>query len=155
MENEFNSHNKIEDRQNHTTEHILNQTMVRIYNCGRAIEAHIEAKKSKMDFALPKEPTEEEVLNIEKKVNEIIEQNLPVTMEYTTQSEAKDKYNLTRLPENATEKIRIVHIGDYDACPCIGLHVDNTKQIGTFKILSYSYKDSIWRVRWKIITKEL
>lgn len=148
---QFNEHNKQEDKPSHTAEHLLNQTMIRLAGCERAVEAHIETKKSKMDFKLDKEPDSDFVAKVEKQMNDIIAQNLPVTMEYTTQTEAKEKYNLKRLPGNATENIRIVHIGDYDACPCIGQHVQSTKEIGEFKIISSSFNDGIWRVRWKLI----
>jgi alanyl-tRNA synthetase len=148
---QFNTHNKQEDKPSHTAEHLLNQTMIRLMGCERAIEAHIEAKKSKMDFALQTEPTPEQITQIENKMNEVIAQNLPISMEYTTQTEARNKYNLQRLPDDATEQIRIVHIGDYDACPCIGLHVQNTSEIGQFKIISSNFDNGIWRVRWKLV----
>ncbi|MEE1541666.1 MAG: hypothetical protein UF067_04290, partial [Paludibacteraceae bacterium] len=35
-------------------------------------------------------------------------------------------------------------------CPCIGAHVENTSEIGQFKILTSNYENGIWRVRWKI-----
>ena len=43
----------------HTTEHIINQTMIRLFGCGRSISAHIERKKSKLDYLLAACPTEE------------------------------------------------------------------------------------------------
>ena len=46
--------------------------------------------------------------------------------------------------------LRIVRVGDYDACACIGAHVKNTAEIGTFKILSHDYETGRWRVRWKV-----
>lgn len=134
---------------NHTTEHLLNQTMIRMFGCGRAVNAHIEEKKSKCDYKLPAEPTNEEIEMIEKRMNEVIALNLPVTSEFMEKMQAKEKYNLSRLPDDATDTLKIVHIGDYDACPCIGAHVGNTSEIGSFKILSSSYDDGIWRVRWK------
>lgn len=150
MDSNFNSHNKQEDRPSHTTEHILNQTMIRMFGTTRAIESHVEKKKSKMDFLLEKEPSQKDIENIESNVNSIIRQNLDVTMEFSTQTEAKNKYDLKRLPDDASEAIRIVHIGDYDACPCIGLHVENTSEIGKFKIISTNYDNGKLRIRWKL-----
>lgn len=147
----FNAHNKQENPQNHTTEHLLNQMMIRLFNCGRAVSAHIETKKSKCDYALPQEPTAEEIANIENKMNEVIAQGLPVYSDYIKKEEAKAIYNLSKLPDDASDTLKIVHIGDYDACPCIGIHVENTSEIGTFKILSSSYENGIWRVRWKTV----
>lgn len=148
--NDFNAHNKEEYAPAHTAEHLLNQTMIRKFGCGRAIEAHIERKKSKMDFSLDKEPTSEEVESIEETMNKLIADNLDVTFEYSTQAEMEGRISLDRLPENASENIRIVKIGDYDACACIGKHVNNTAEIGGFKIASTSYSNGIWRIRWKI-----
>lgn len=134
----------------HTCEHIVNRTMVNLFHCGRAVSAHIERKKSKLDFALPACPSEEEVKKIEDVVNQVIGQNLPVETEFITQAEAVGRFDLKRLPDNASETVRVVKVGDYDECLCIGLHVANTSEIGTFKIISYDYKDGIFRMRFKL-----
>ena len=118
----------------HTTEHIVNRTMVNLFGCERAVSAHIERKKSKLDFALPTCPTKEEINRIEKIVNETLKKNLPITTEFITQEEAVGRFDLKRLPDHASETVRVVHVGDYDECLCIGLHVENTSQIGIFKI---------------------
>jgi len=135
----------------HTTEHILNQTMVRLFKCERSHNAHIERKKSKCDYFLTQPPTSEEINIIENKVNEVIRQNLPVTIEFTDKKEAQKRYNLNKLPLDASETLRIVKIGEYDSCPCIGMHVENTSEIGQFKIISHDYKEGVWRVRFKLI----
>ena len=129
----------------HTTEHIVNRTMVNLFGCGRAVSAHIERKKSKLDFALPACPSEEEISHIEKTVNETLKRNLPITTEFITQEEAVGRFDLKRLPDHASETVRVVHVGDYDECLCIGLHVENTSQIGTFKIISHDYKEDLKR----------
>lgn len=134
----------------HTCEHIVNRTMVNIFGCGRAVSAHIERKKSKLDFALPKAPSAEDIENIEKTVNEVIARHLPVTTEFITQEEAVGRFDLKRLPDNASDTVRIVRVGDYDECLCIGLHVTNTSEIGTFRIISSDYKDGIFRIRFKL-----
>lgn len=134
----------------HTCEHIVNRTMVNIFGCGRAVSAHIERKKSKLDFALPKAPSVEDIKNIEKTVNEVIARHLPVTTEFITQEEAVGRFDLKRLPDNASDTVRIVRVGDYDECLCIGLHVTNTSEIGTFRIISSDYKDGIFRIRFKL-----
>ena len=128
----LNEHNKQEYPPMHTCEHIVNRTMVNIFGCGRAVSAHIERKKSKLDFALPKAPSVEDIENIEKTVNEVIARHLPVTTEFITQEEAVGRFDLKRLPDNASDTVRIVRVGDYDECLCIGLHVTNTSEIGTF-----------------------
>lgn len=135
----------------HTCEHIVNRTMVNLFNCGRAISAHIEKKKSKLDFNLgARTITDEDISKIEETVNNIIKQNLDVTTEFITQEEASSRFDLNRLPENASDTVRVVKVGDYDECLCIGLHVKNTSEIGTFKIISYDQNDGILRMRFKL-----
>lgn len=140
--------------QMHSAEHILNQTMVRMFQCGRSFSAHIEKKKSKCDYRFTRNLTEDETKTIEAKVNEIINLDLPVTEEFLSREEAQRDFNLERLPEDAGDKVRIVRIGDYDACPCIGPHVSRTNEIGGFKIISTDFNDGILRVRFKNSTNE-
>lgn len=135
----------------HTCEHIINQTMIRLFHCGRSVSAHIERKKSKLDYALPAAPTDEDITRIENAVNEVISRNLEVATEYITQAEAVDRFDMKRLPEGASDTVRIVKVGDYDECLCIGQHVANTSEIGTFKIISSDYKDGIFRMRFKLV----
>lgn len=147
---QLNEHNKQEYPPMHTCEHIVNRTMVNLFHCGRAVSAHIERKKSKLDFALPECPSEEQIREIEDTVNSIIRQNLAVTTEFITQDEAVGRFDMKRLPDNASETVRVVKVGDYDECLCIGQHVANTSEIGNFKIISYDYKDGIFRMRFKL-----
>lgn len=135
----------------HTTEHVVNRTMVNLFGCGRAVSAHIERKKSKLDFALQTCPEEADIIRIENTVNEVLRRNLPITMEFISQAEAIDRFDMKRLPEDASDTVRIVKVGDYDECLCIGQHVENTSQIGTFKIISHDYQDGIFRMRFKLI----
>ncbi len=148
---QLNEHNKQEYPPMHTCEHIVNRTMVNIFGCGRAVSAHIERKKSKLDFALPQALTYEDIARIETTVNEVIGRHLDVTTEFITQEEAAARFDMKRLPENASDTVRIVKVGDYDDCLCIGAHVQNTSEIGTFKIISHDYKDGIFRMRFKLL----
>ena len=147
----LNAHNKAEHEESHSCEHILNGTMVKMFGCPRSKNAHIERKKSKCDYLLDNEPTAEQVAAVEAKVNEEIAKNHDVTVEFMSREEAGQIVDLSKLPEDASETLRIVRIGDYDACACIGAHVSNTSEIGTFKIISHSFTDGVWRLRWKII----
>lgn len=135
--------------QMHSAEHILNQTMVRMFNSGRSFSAHIEKKKSKCDYRFGRNLTDEEIKTVEDKVNEVIRQDLPVREEFLSREEAQKTFNLERLPEDAGDKVRIVRIGDYDACPCIGPHVSSTKEIGGFKIISTDFNEGVLRLRFK------
>ena len=142
---QLNDHNKQEYPPMHTCEHIVNRTMMNLFGCGRSVSAHIERKKSKLDYALETAPTEEAV-------NAVIAQGLDVTTEFITQEEAQGRFDLKRLPEDASETVRIVKVGDYDECLCLGTHVKNTSEVGTFKVISHDWNGEAkrWRMRFKL-----
>ena len=43
-----------------------------------------------------------------------------------------------------------INIINYDACACIGEHVQNTSEIGHIKLLSHDFQDGRWRIRFKL-----
>ena len=88
QEIQLNEHNKQEYPPMHTAEHILNQTMVRMFGCPRSKNAHIERKKSKCDYELQEEPTAEMMEEVERRINEVIDRHLPVTIEFVPKAEA-------------------------------------------------------------------
>lgn len=147
----LNEHHKEEFAPAHTAEHLLNQTMIRMFGCERSRNAHIERKKSKINYNLTECPTAEQVAEIERIMNEVIEKDLPVTYEFVTRDNIPEGVVLDKLPEDASEILRIVRIGDYDICACIGNHVETTKEIGTFKITSTSYNEGNFRIVFKVI----
>lgn len=134
----------------HTAEHILNQTMDRMFGCGRAFSSHIERKKSKCDYRIDRPLTDEEIKNIQDRVNTVITSNVDVTEAYISLEEGKQRFNLSRLPDDAGETLRIIKVGDYDACPCSGIHVKNTSEIGEFSISSASFENGAVRLRFKV-----
>lgn len=150
QEIQLNDHNKQEYPPMHTAEHLLNQTMIRLFGCKRSKNAHIEKKKSKCDYLLSNEPTAEQIAEIETKVNEVIQQHLPVCIEFVKRDQVPAGVDLSKLPGDASETLRIVRIGDYDTCACIGQHVHNTAEIGRFKIISTDFQNHILRIRFKL-----
>ncbi len=135
----------------HTAEHILNATMVKMFGCTRSRNAHIERKKSKCDYQLAAAPTEAQIQEIEAHVNEVIGRNLDVTVEFVDRDHIPPEVDLSKLPADASETLRLIRIGDYDICACAGTHVQNTAEIGSFKIISHDYNDGTWRVRFKLL----
>jgi len=138
------------DPRMHTAEHVLNQTMIRMFQSGRCFSAHIEKRKSKCDYRFDRALEEEEIRQLEEKVNVIIRSDLPVNETFMGREEAEKKFNLDRLPEEAGDLIRIVTVGDYDACPCIGPHVRSTSEVGRFLIGSVSFDEGVLRIRFKL-----
>lgn len=150
QEVKLNAHNKQEHPPMHTAEHILNGTMVKMFGCGRAVSAHVERTKSKLDYDFPRELTAEEVAAVEARVNEVIAADMPVTYEFVSQQDVAERFDLMRLPDNASETVRIVSIGDYDHCLCAGTHVEHTAEIGTFRISSTRFKDGRLRIVFRL-----
>jgi alanyl-tRNA synthetase len=95
-------------------------------------------------------PSEEQIAAIEYEVNKVIEQNMPVTIDYCTRENVPAGVDLTKLPDDASDTLRIVRVGDYDTCACIGTHVENTSEIGKFRIISHSYENGTLRLRFKL-----
>jgi alanyl-tRNA synthetase len=148
--NEIVPNRKEHDPRMHSAEHILNQTMVRMFSCGRAFSAHIEKKKSKCDYHFERNLSAEEITQIEGKVNEVIKSDLLIREQILSREEAEKIVSLTKLPQNAGESVRIITVGDYDACPCSGVHASSSKEIGEFRIISSDWVNGILRIRFKI-----
>jgi alanyl-tRNA synthetase len=144
------NHNKQEYPPMHTAEHILNQTMVRMFGCKRSVNAHIERKKSKCDYVLAEAPTDEQMAEVERRVNEVIAQQLPVSVGFVTVEEASIVADLSKLPDESGDVVRLVRVGDYDTCACAGTHVSNTAEIGLFRIISWDYAEGRLRIRFKL-----
>ena len=161
----LNDHNKDEFPPAHTAEHLLNQLMMRMFVCERSSNAHIERKKSKISYILDHKPDRKEEREIERQMNELIEQDLPVTFQFVTRAELEgivmeaepdspdSRIALDRLPADASDTIRLVRIGDYDVCTCIGKHVRSTAQIGRFEMLGTNWDNDrmAFRIRYKIV----
>jgi Ser-tRNA(Ala) deacylase AlaX len=161
----LNDHNKDEFPPAHTAEHLLNQLMVRMFGCERSRNAHIERKKSKISYTLEQKPDRKAEKEIERQMNDLIAEDMDVTFEYVTRAELEGimmdatpgspdaLLSLERLPADASETIRLVRIGDYDVCPCIGKHVRSTAQIGRFEMLGTNWDEGqhSFRIRFKIV----
>lgn len=146
----INEHNKQEYPPMHTAEHLLNGEMARRYGHGRAFSAHIERKKSKLDYHLPQALTDEELKSLEDYVNGIIDKNIEVTEEFITHSEAVKRFDMSRLPDGASETLRVINIGEYDHCLCAGSHVGRTGEIGKFRITSSRWQEGVQRIVFKL-----
>jgi Ser-tRNA(Ala) deacylase AlaX len=134
----------------HSAEHILNQTMDRLYHCGRCFNAHIERKKSKCDYHFEKALKTDEIETVQKRVNRIIQSDLAVSEQFVSKAEAISRFNTEKLPDDVDDRIRIISIGDYDHCPCIGPHVKSTAEIGEFRITSTAFEGGVLRIRYKL-----
>ena len=124
--------------------------MVRMFGCSRSRVNHIERKKSKCNYDLPVCPTEEQIREIEATVNRIIEADMEITERYVTRDEVPAEIDLSKLPVDASDTLRLVYVGDYDVCPCLGTHVKRTSEIGHFRISSTSYNEGNFRIVFRV-----
>lgn len=147
---QINEHNKQEYPPMHTAEHLLNGEVARRYGCGRAFSAHIERKKSKLDYHLSSPLSTDDLKALETYMNEAIAADVEVTEEFITQAQAMERFDMSRLPDNASDTVRVVHVGDYDECLCAGTHVKRTSEIGAFRISSSRWQDGVQRIVFKL-----
>ncbi|MBQ0155156.1 MAG: hypothetical protein KBT22_01110 [Bacteroidales bacterium] len=142
-------HNKEEYPPMHSAEHILNRTMVNLYGCPRSVENHIERKKSKCHYMIDHDLSQAEVDEITRRVNDVINSHVDVRFEMVTEDQIPTDVSRASLPAGA-DTFRLVYIGDYDVCLCVGAHVKNTSEIGEFRITSHSYSDGKLRIVFKL-----
>ena len=146
----LNPHNKEEYPPMHTAEHLLNGEMARRYGCGRAFSAHVERRKSKLDYHMPAPLTDAELRSLEDYVNAAVAADVPVTIDYIPKAEAAERFDMSRLPDDASDTVRVVRIGNYDECLCAGTHVGHTAEIGTFRISSSRFADGVQRIVFRL-----
>ena len=139
----------------HTAEHILNQTMIRMFGTERSFSNHIERRKSKCDYHFDRDLTESERITLQDEINSVIDSNLEVSEGFMNIDEAKKSFNLERLPENSGDEIRIIKVGNYDTCLCSGVHVSNTNEVGYLRIISSSHDNGVLRIRFKLQNKSV
>lgn len=156
MDYVLNTHNKEEFPPAHTAEHLLNQVMVRMFGAERSNNAHIERKKSKMTFILDHKPNRKEEKAIVDEMNRLIAEDLPVTFEMVDRNHIPEGVSLDKLPDDTSEMLRLVRIGDFDVCPCIGKHVRSTSQIGRFELLGTNWDEAkhAFRIRFKVVVQK-
>jgi Ser-tRNA(Ala) deacylase AlaX len=133
----------------HTAEHLLSAVMRKFYGAPRNLEFHLGEKKTKCDYQPNRELVEDDFKKIEALVNAEIARDHLVSEEII-QREAASEFDLWKVPPEANT-IRIVRIGDFDAQPCAGKHVEHTAQIGRFAIISHEKRDNgLLRIRFKV-----
>ena len=150
----LNEHNKQEFPPMHTAEHLLNGEMARRYSCGRAFSAHLERKKSKLDYHLDNALSANEIKSLEDYINNIVKEDVKVSEEFISHEEAMKRFDMSRLPEDASQTLRVIKIGDYDQCLCAGSHVEHTGEIGEFRITSNRFQDGVQRLVFKLTLPE-
>lgn len=120
----------------HTATHLLQQALRdRLGEHVRQKGSHITSERLRFDFTHPSSLSSTDIAEVEKTINEIITQDLPVTMATLSFEKAKKNGALFVEHEKYPEQVKVYTIGDYSQEVCGGPHVESTKNLGTFKIL--------------------
>jgi misacylated tRNA(Ala) deacylase len=116
-----------------SAQHILHHILKDEYEAKQS-GMQIHEDRIRIDVKCEEELTKIPKEEFEKKVNDVIKRNLPVTKTLFKREEVPDFIDISMVPERIQE-VRIVSIGDFDYQPCGNPHVDNTSEIGEYKIL--------------------
>jgi Ser-tRNA(Ala) deacylase AlaX len=120
----------------HTASHLISNILYRRANA-KITGNQIGLDKTRMDFSM-KDYSPEKLRAFVNEANEIIKQNLPITIDYMSKAEVMDKPELARLamglPENIKE-YRIVKIGDIDEQVDGGTHIKSLEEVGEIEVI--------------------
>ena len=129
-----------ETRKLHTTSHLMLAAMRRVL--GEHVHqkgSNITPERLRFDFSHPEKVTPEQLAEIERIVNEVIQQDLPVTLAEMPLAEAKKIGAEGVFESKYGEKVKVYTVGKPDTAPysreiCGGPHIERTGELGHFKI---------------------
>ncbi len=119
----------------HTATHLLHQALRQVLGDEVAQKgSNITAERLRFDFSFGRKVDKEEQQKVEAIINDVIAARLPVTMEEMTVDEAKAQGAIGLFESKYGEKVKVYSIGDFSKEICGGPHVQNTSELGSFKI---------------------
>ncbi|HJO93677.1 MAG TPA: alanine--tRNA ligase [Victivallales bacterium] len=119
----------------HTATHLLHEALRRVLGEHVAQKgSNITSDRLRFDFSHPEKMTKEEIIKVEKLVNDTIESKLSVSFSEVTVDEAKKSGAIGLFGDKYGEKVNVYSIGNFSREICGGPHVENLKELGTFKI---------------------
>ncbi len=119
----------------HTATHLLHAALHKVLGpTANQKGSNITAERLRFDFTWPEKMTDVQIAEVEKLVNEWIELGIDVTKKLTTVEEAKTEGAVALFGAKYGEQVSLYSIGDVSKEICCGPHVENTKELGSFKI---------------------
>jgi len=119
----------------HTAAHLMLAALRQVL--GQHVEqrgSNITAERLRFDFPHPQKMTPEEIKKVEDLVNEQIKKNVLIVCEIMPVAEAKKKGAMGIFGNKYGEQVKVYSAGDFSKEICGGPHVDNTGELGHFKI---------------------
>ncbi len=137
LEGEYDYASRQRTRANHSSLHLLQAALKQVlgdhiaqagsYNC---------PQYGRFDFTHFEKPTDEQLKEVERIVNEKINECIPVTTEVMAIDDAKKTGATALFDEKYGDEVRVVSMGDFSKEFCGGTHVNNTNDLGSFRIVS-------------------
>ena len=128
--------NSYESTKYHTLAHIILASLQKMFGPDIIQKGcNITSERIRFDFNLDHKMTDEEKETLTDMVNAVIKDGIPVTMEEVTYEEAKKHGAHGTFEDKYGSIVKVYSIGDYSKEICGGPHVNNTSELGTFKIV--------------------
>ncbi|GEB31828.1 alanine--tRNA ligase [Brevibacillus parabrevis] len=136
---EVNREARLAITKNHTATHLLHQALKDVLGTHvNQAGSLVAPERLRFDFTHISAITAEELERIEAIVNEKVWENLTVEISNKALAEAKAMGAMALFGEKYGDVVRVVKVGDYSLELCGGCHVNNTAEIGLFKLVSES-----------------